>query len=184
MTFFSRVEKGISMLTRSISLVGLALLLLLALGTVLDVLLRWLFNSPIVGLSDTYSLFMAMVLASCFPLCIYNRGNVTIRFIGNLLGTRGKNILDAFGNLVTLAVFAMLAWQLWLHTDQIARDGETTWVLSWPVSPWWRVVTVLIIICTPVAFVTFIQYVRAAMRPKDVLDNPTSPSVTEEEGNK
>ena len=184
MTFFSRTEKGVALLTRAISLVGLALLLLLALGTVLDVLLRWLFNSPIVGLSDTYSLFMAMVLGSCFPLCIYNRGNVTIRFIGNLLGPRGKNILDAFGNLVTLSFFALLAWQLWLHTDQIARDGETTWVLSWPVSPWWRVVTILIIICTPVAFVTFIQYLRVALRKTDVSDNTTSPSGNAEEGNK
>jgi TRAP-type C4-dicarboxylate transport system permease small subunit len=183
MTFFSRTEKGIAHLTRAISLVGLVLLLLLALGTVLDVLLRWLFNSPIVGLSDTYSLFMAMVLASCFPLCIYNHGNVTIRFIGKILGPRGKNILDAFGNLVTLCFFALLAWQLWLHTDQIARDGETTWVLSWPVSPWWRVVTILIIVCTPVTFVTIIQYVKAALKKRNASDLSISSSGSTEEGN-
>lgn len=172
------------MLTRAIALIGLALLLLLALGTVLDVLLRWLFNSPIVGLSDTYSLFMAGVLASCFPLCIYNRGNVTIRFFGNALGPRATNFLDAFGNLITLCVFALLAWQLWLHTDQLARDGETTWVLSWPVSPWWRAVTILIIICTPVAFVTFIQYVKAALKKRNGSDETITTSAPTEEGNK
>jgi TRAP-type C4-dicarboxylate transport system permease small subunit len=184
MTFFSRTERVSSMITRGIALIGLALLLLLALGTVLDVLLRWLFNSPIVGLADTYTMFMALVIASCFPLCIYKRGNVTIRFIGNILGPRVKNILDAFGNLITLIVFALMAWQLWLHTDQIARDGESTWVLSWPVSPWWRVVTILIIICTPVTFVTLIQYMKAALRKKNSSDLSISSSVSAEEGNK
>lgn len=183
MTLFSRIEKGISMLTRAIALFGLALLLLLASATVLDVLLRWLFNSPIVGLVDTHSLFMALILASCFPLCIYKRGNVTIRFVGNILGSRVKNILDAFGNFVTLIFFALMAWQLWLYTDEIALDGETTWVLNWPVSPWWRVVTILIIICTPVTLLTFIQYTKSALGKKNPPKQTMSTSTSAEEGN-
>ena len=183
MTFFSHAEKISSMITRGIALIGLALLLVLASATVLDVLMRWLFNSPIVQLSDTYSLFMAMILASCFPLCIYNRGNVTIRFLGNILGSRVKNILDAFGNLVTLIIFALMAWQFWLYTDQLILDGESTWVLNLPVSPWWRVVTILIIICTPVTFVTFIQYTKAAFKKENPSDKVIPTSVSTEEGN-
>jgi TRAP-type C4-dicarboxylate transport system permease small subunit len=183
MTFFSRTERATSMITRGIALIGLALLLLIASATVLDVLLRWLFNNPIVGLADTYSLFMSMILASCFPLCIYNRGNVTIRFLGNALGPRVRNILDAFGNLITMIVFALMAWQFWLYTDQIVLDGESTWVLSWPVSPWWRVVTILIFICTPVTFVTFMQYAKAALRKKNPSETIPS-SASAEEGNK
>ena len=126
---------------------------------------------------------MALILASCFPLCIYKRGNVTIRFIGNALGPRARNVFDAFGNLVTLLIFSVMAWQFWLYTDQIALDGESTWVLSWPVSPWWRVVTILIIICAPVTFVTFIQYVKAALTKKNASDLTGSSSVSAEEGN-
>ena len=183
MTFFSRTERISSMITRGIALIGLALLLLIASATVLDVLLRWLFNNPIVGLADTYSLFMAMILASCFPLCIYNRGNVTIRFLGNILGPRGKNILDAFGNLITMIIFALMAWQLWRFTDELALDVETTWVLNLPVSPWWRVVTILIFICTPVTFVTFIQYAKAAFKKENPSDKVIPTSVSTEEGN-
>lgn len=183
MTFFSRTEKISSMITRSIALIGLALLLLIALATVLDVLLRWLFNNPIVGLADTYSLFMAMILASCFPLCIYYRGNVTIRFLGNIFGPRVKNILDAFGNLITMIIFALMAWQFWIFTDELSLDGETTWVLNLPVSPWWRVVTILIFICTPVTLVTFIQYTKAAFKKENPSDTAIPTSVSTEEGN-
>jgi TRAP-type C4-dicarboxylate transport system permease small subunit len=183
MTFFSRTEKISSMITRGIALIGLALLLLIALATVLDVLLRWLFNNPIVGLADTYSLFMAMILASCFPLCIYYRGNVTIRFLGNFFGPRVKNILDAFGNLITMIIFALMAWQFWIFTDELVMDGETTWVLNLPVSPWWRVVTILIFICTPVTLVTFIQYTKAAFKKEKPSDTAIPTSVSTEEGN-
>ena len=138
MSTFKRIEAITGRISRFIALIGLAGLLLLASATVLDVFMRWLFNRPIVGLNDTHSLFTALVIASCFPLCIFSNGNITIRFIGNIIGPKTKAVLDAAGNLVTLVIFALMAWQLWLYTDQLARDGENTWVLNWPVSPWWH----------------------------------------------
>jgi len=182
MLSFKRIEEMTNRISRFIALIGLAGLLLLALATVLDVFMRWLFNSPIVGLNDTYSLFTAIVIASCFPLCIHKGGNITIRFIGNLFGPKVKAVLDVLGNLVTLIIFALMAWQLWLFTDQLARDGENTWVLNWPVSPWWRVVTIIILICVPVTLVTVIQHTRSALRPKDTNDQPMSASADPEEG--
>jgi len=164
MRSFERLEKAFTRITRFIALVGLVGLLALASATVLDVLMRWIFNSPIVGLNDTHSLFTALIIASCFPLCIYRRGNITIRFVGNLFGSRVSNILDAFGNLAAFIIFSLMAWQLWLYTDQLVKDGETTWVLSWPVSPWWRVVTLLIIVCVPVTFMAVILFLKSALK--------------------
>jgi TRAP-type C4-dicarboxylate transport system permease small subunit len=108
MRSFEQLERTVTRTTRVIALIGLAGLLALASATVLDVLLRWIFNSPIVGLNDTHSLFTALIIASCFPLCIYRRGNITIRFIGDLFGPRVRNLLDAFGNLVTLILFLLM----------------------------------------------------------------------------
>jgi TRAP-type C4-dicarboxylate transport system permease small subunit len=144
--------------------------------------MRWLFNSPIVGLNDTHSLFTALIIASSFPLCIYRRGNVTIRFVGNLFGPRVSNILDAFGNLVTFVIFLIMAWQFWLYTDQLIEDGETTWVLNWPVSPWWRAVTILIMICVPVTLITVIQYAKSAFRTPDASDAAEPAADQPEEG--
>ncbi len=182
MASFTSIERTVTRITRFIALIGLAGLLALALATVLDVLLRWIFNSPMVGLRDTHSLFMALIIASCFPLCIYERGNITIRFLGNVLGPRGKDILDVFGNLVTLIIFSLMAWQFWLFTDQLAQDGENTWVLNWPVSPWWRVVTILIIICVPVTIAVVIQCTKSAMGKESTSDQRKSSADHLEEG--
>jgi TRAP-type C4-dicarboxylate transport system permease small subunit len=184
MISFEQCEKVTTRVTRAIALIGLTGLLLLASATVLDVLLRWLFNSPIVGLNDTYSLFTALVLASCFPLCIYKDGNITIRFLGKIFGPRVKDILDIFGSLLTLIIFALMGWQFWLYADQLAEDGATTWVLSWPISPWWRAVTIIIILCVPVALMTVIQFTKSALGNKGRPDQSISSTVQSEGGPK
>jgi TRAP-type C4-dicarboxylate transport system permease small subunit len=163
---FDRYVAVTTKISRLIALIGLAGLLALSLATVLDVLLRWIFNKPIVGLNDTYSMFAAIVIASSFPLCIAERGNVTIRFIGRLLGPRMSDILEAFGNLVACIIFILMAWQLWLYTDQLFQDGETTWILSWPVSPWWRIITILVMVNVPVSLVMAADSIRSAVEKK------------------
>jgi len=182
MSFFEQLDRSVTRITRAIDLIGLAGLLLLASATVLDVLLRWLFNHPIVGLNDTHSLFTAIILASCFPLCIYKGGNITIRFVGKIGGPRVRDILDVFGNLLTLVIFGIMGWQLWLYADQLRDDGATTWVLGWPISPWWRIVTIIIFLCVPVALVTSIQFARSALRKNISGDSPMDGSGQREEG--
>ena len=169
MSLFNNIESTTSRITRFISLVGLVGLLSLASATVVDILLRWLFNSPIFGLNDLYSLFTSIIIASCFPLCIYHRSNITIRFLGDFLGQRPKAFLDVFGSLMTLIVFSLMAWQFWLYTDRLVEHGDKTWVLNWPISPWMRIVTILFIICVPVAILITIQYAKSGLK-KDMVN--------------
>lgn len=152
--------------SRIMALIGLAGLLVMAGAILLDVLLRWIFNSPITGIRDTHSLFISIIIASSFALCIAERNNITIRFIGDALGPRAREFLDAFGNGVTLIFFIALSWQVWRFANQVATDHETTWVLHWPVAPWWRIVSFLIIICIPVQAVVFLQLAKSAIKWK------------------
>ena len=63
------VETKIIRWSRGVSLIGLIGLMLLAGITVGEVLLRWLFNYPILGVSDVSRLIVTIVAASClFPL--------------------------------------------------------------------------------------------------------------------
>ena len=161
-----RMVKVTTRASRIIALAGLAGLLVLAIATVFDVLLRWLLNKPIVGLNDTYSMIAAVIIASSFPVTIALRGNVTIKFVGKMLGRRMSDIFDAFGNLVTTVIFVLMAWQLWLYADMLHLDGETTWVLNWPVSPWWRIITFLVMANVPVALVMAIASIHSAFKKR------------------
>jgi TRAP-type C4-dicarboxylate transport system permease small subunit len=145
--------------SRWIAFLGLASLLILAFAIVTDVACRWLFNAPITGVRDAASLFVAVAIASSMPACISERRHIAARFLGKLLGTGGNTALEIFGNLLTLIIFMIMAWQVWLYADQSALDNETTAILGWPLSPWWRGVSIIIAVCVPVQLIAFLQLI-------------------------
>ena len=69
-------------LTRRVAFIGLVGLLAVAIATMVDVLLRWLFNSPIEGYEDVSQLLFAVIIAACFPAGLIQGRNITIRFLG------------------------------------------------------------------------------------------------------
>ena len=158
-----RLESAIIRGTRALAIVGFAALLLISLAKMLDVALRWLANSPIKGLSDIEGLAVAIVIASCLPLVVAQRQNISIRFLGEALGPRAARWLDAFGSLALLVFVTFVAWQLARHTAGMAEAGRTTWHLRIPVTPYWSVATLLVALCVPAQAIAFVADVVRAI---------------------
>ena len=159
------LEARISRWARLISLIGLAGLLFLAAITVAEVLSRWLLNYPVVGVSDVSSLAVSVAVASCFPLTSADKRHITVRLAGNFLGPRAHAFFEAFGALLTMTIMALMAWQLWRYASEMATAGQTTWVVLWPVAPWWRIVTILVALCVPMHLVSLFTSLRTAFSP-------------------
>lgn len=140
----------------------------IALATVADVLGRWLFDSPIVGVRDTASLFIAIIIASAMPACILEQRHITVRFLGKFLGPRWNAVFDLFGNLATLIIFTIMTWQFWLYTNDLVVENAMTLVVNWPFAPWWRITTILIAFCVP------LQLIRLFITLQKVLYGPSS----------
>lgn len=159
------LERGIRRLAHWIALGAVACLLGLALLTAADVLLRWLFKAPIRGFIDVASLAMAVIAAACLPALVATRGNVTIRLLGRTGGPGLRRALETFGAAVTLAFFALMAWQYVRYAAEMTSSGERLGILKWPVGPWWWTVAALIIATALVALVVLAR--EAAGRPDD-----------------
>ena len=170
MSSLATKESKIIRWTRAISLIGLIGVLILATITVVEVLLRWLLDFPILGVADVSSLVIAVAVASCFPLVFAERGNITVRMVGTTLGPRSNNILEAFGSLVTIIILCLLIWQLWIYTGAVTDSNETTWVVNWPIAPWYWIVTVLFALCVPVQAVTLFNQIKSAFNGKGGAD--------------
>jgi TRAP-type C4-dicarboxylate transport system permease small subunit len=143
--------------TRWLALGACACLLAIALGTLADVTGRWLFGAPIRGYNDFAALAIAVVCAAFFPALIAQRGNVTVRLVGRLLGRRASRALDAFGALVTFLFFAVMAWQYVRYASEMARAGERTAILRWEVWPWWWAVALCILATAVVALIVLVR---------------------------
>lgn len=152
-------------IARAIAALGVVALVGLALLVMVDVVLRWLFAAPIDGVAEISKLIIAMVVASFFPAALAERQHIAIEFVGKSLGPRAKATLEAFGALVTFGFFAAVAWRFVLYTAELGRSGETTWILGWPIAPWWVVVTVFIVFCVPVQAIVLARIVRNRRQP-------------------
>ena len=146
--------------TRLLALVGLAALLVIAIATLVDVGARWIFASPIAGVYDLSTLFIAVAMAACFPAALAERRSIRIQFVAGLMPKRLRLFFDVVADAMTLSFFALLGWQLVVYTGELARDGETSFILQVPVAPWWVATTLLFLLCVPVQLLVLAVSIR------------------------
>ena len=148
------VERGgqLDRFTRRVAFVGLVGLLAVAVVTMADVLLRWLFSAPIEGFEDVGELLFAVIVATCFPAGLLQGHNITIRFLGRGLGKRTALWLEWFGATLTLVFFVFVAWQLVIFAVDEMENHRFTQTLEMATAPWWWAVTAIIAVCVPVQF--------------------------------
>jgi len=167
------LESKIERWTRIIALIGLVAMLILAFVTVIEAVMRYLFNLPIISISDISIIAITVSIAACFPMVFAQRGNITVRIVGTALGPRIYNILEAFGSLVSLGIFLLLTWQLWIYTNNSASAGETTVIAQIPLAPFFRLVTVLFATCIPIQALVFFDQMRSAIGSREKPDLET-----------
>ncbi len=164
MALVYRLEAWIGRWTRAIAVAGFLGLLAVAALVTLDVLLRWIANAPIKGLNDVNGLVVAIVIASCLPLVIAQRQNISIRFLGDALGAGAARWLEALGSAALLVFVILVGWQLALYTAGLAEAGRTTWHLRLPLAPWWSVATAIVLLCIPAQAIAFVADLARAAR--------------------
>lgn len=165
--------------TRWLALIGVVGLVVVALVTIADVLLRWLFSTPVDGVSEISRLVVAVSIASFFPMALAERHHVSIEFLGAAVGPRLRRWIDAFAHLSTLFFFLILGWQFVLYTMELRESGETTWLLGWRVAPWWTAAAALMLLCIPVQSVILWVQIRSAIRGESPM--PPSENFTDAE---
>ncbi len=119
-------------------------MLLAAGATVVDVLLRWLANSGVIALNEITSMAFAIAITACLPAGLAGGINLKIDVLARWLTGRLGAWLDAIGAFALLCFVALLAQQVLVHADNLAREGRTTIILGWPQAPFMYVVVLLL----------------------------------------
>lgn len=174
-----KFEQRVTDVARALALIGFFGLLVLASMTTLDVLLRWLLNAPLQGVNDVSAVVMAVVIAACIPANLAMKQNITVEVIGAMGGPRLQRLFDAFASLLTMIFIALIAWQFVPYASGLRETGERTWVLAWPVWPWWTATSVMMVLAAIVqALVLVTDLVALFTGGADAdADRPLGPSV-------
>lgn len=138
----TKMDSALRSLAVAVATLGLCLLFLNAVATVADVVGRSLFDTPIDRLSDVSLLIYIVAAACCVPAATARRRHITIRPFEGRLSPRGHAAIEAGASLLLLAVWVLLAWQIWRHAAGLQRVGQTLSQLPIHVAPFWFFVAV------------------------------------------
>jgi TRAP-type C4-dicarboxylate transport system permease small subunit len=155
---FASVERAARIVARALAVLGLGLLLCFAVATIADGLLRYLLARPIDAVRDIGGMVAAVAVASCIPLVMLDRGNITIKFVGSFIGPRAGRVADFFASILVELVLIGMAWQFYRFAAQATRDGSATWMLHVPIAPFWWVATGLIWIAVAMQALVTVHY--------------------------
>jgi tripartite ATP-independent transporter DctM subunit len=144
--WLARLEHVCVLATRPVASIGVAGMLLGAVATVLDVLLRWIFSSPLPALNEIIAMLFAVAITATLPAGLANKVNLRIDLLTRFMTRRLGLWLDAIGGLFLLAFFVVLTWQIWVYGNQLATQGRATVMLGLPEAPFVYAMTALLAI--------------------------------------
>jgi TRAP-type transport system small permease protein len=112
-----------------------ALLFAMMCLTFVDVVARYLFNSPIRGGFEVTELTLLVLIFAGLPLVSHGDEHVTMDFIDRMLPARAVAALVRLVHALVAAMFFFLTWQMLIKAQRIAGYGDTTDVLRIAVGP-------------------------------------------------
>ena len=130
--------KIIHYLSRMFAYIAMGVLGLMMLLTVVDVFLRYFFNSPITGTTEVTEFMMVIVVFPALAWCAVKRRHVQVDLLVSHLPLAVQKIIDTFTLLLTLGIFVIITWQSVLESMDVQT---TTALLHLPHAPFHWILT-------------------------------------------
>ena len=90
---------------------------------------------PVTGDFELVEAGIAFAVFAFLPLCQLRAGHATVDVFTSALSDRFNRILLAIWEVVALIALALIAWRLLAGLTQKVDNGETTFLLQFPI--WW-----------------------------------------------
>ena len=103
--------------------------------TFVDVIGRYLFNSPVVGGVELTEFAMAIVIFLGLTLLCCEEGHVVVDIFDSFVPKGMKAIQNIMINIVSFIVMGVISWQLWIKAGDAIEYGDRTQFLSLPMGP-------------------------------------------------
>lgn len=124
----------IETISRMMNLIAGIALSFIMLLTVADVILRY-FKMPIVGTFEIVGLGGAVVIGFGMPITSLSRTHIFVDNFVQKLSKTGENIVNVLTRLATIAIFVLIAYNLFKFSNKLLMSGEVTLTRQIPFYP-------------------------------------------------
>ena len=153
---------------RFLAIIGGATLLCLMLLTVYAVIMRYVFNAPVLWALDYGRVGLVIVTFAGPAHCGWTGGHIAVDFVGSFAPPAALRVSDTFIRLICAVLIGLMAWQGFEQGLDALEMGEGTNEVEIPLFPFFLVVAVG---CASYSIVLVAQALRAARGVP--MDDPT-----------
>jgi TRAP-type C4-dicarboxylate transport system permease small subunit len=132
----NRIEKavgGVLSINKAAHYTSGAVMLVMLGITVLNILGRWLLQSPVGGTVETIPLLLVIVVFLGFPYAQHCGDHIAVDLLYSRLPKGVQNRLSVGNHIFSLLVLAFVTIQLWKYAGIQYQGGYATAVIGWPI---------------------------------------------------
>ncbi|MCP4718069.1 MAG: TRAP transporter small permease [Desulfobacteraceae bacterium] len=115
-----------------LKIIGALALTSMMLLTVVDVIGRF-FKHPIFGSVELVGFLATIVVATALPYTHKVDGHVGVEILVRLLSKKTQIFIDIFTRSLSLVLFSLITWQMFLYANDIHETGEVSMNLEFPI---------------------------------------------------
>lgn len=124
--------KIVHTITRYLSYIGAVVLFLMMCLTVVDVFLRFAFNSPIPGTIEVSALMLVIVVGLGLGWCALERSHVKVDLITSRIPRKTRLILSTITLIMTFLIYGLMTW---FTLGEALESKDMSSILLVPMTP-------------------------------------------------
>lgn len=156
-------EKIIARIVRTAGMASTVLLVIMMMLTVVDVILRHFFDSPIHGSMELTEYLMVCVGTLGLAWCALEGGHIKVDLIVSRLSQRKQNFINSFNYVLLTGVSGLIAWRTIVRAGTLQDLGVASAMLDIPRWPFVLVVSFSYLLLFVTAIVLLIYAISALM---------------------
>ena len=130
----ARWDKFVHKLAQNMDIVAQwAMVAMMALAVV-NIVLR-LARRPILGTYEFISFLAAVAISFTLAYCAVQKGHIAVTMVVDHLQPRTRAVIEIIVNTISIAFFALTAWQIGLYATDMVATGEVSPTTKTPFYP-------------------------------------------------
>ncbi len=150
-------DRWYSTVIKGLLAIGTTVLAAMMFFIMTDVLLRYVFNSPILGSYEIVEYMMALLIPFGVVYCAHTKSHVAVDILFDRFPKRFQGIISVLTSLAVFLFFVLIAWQNILFIKESYAQKITSGVLYIPVYPF---VTALAVGFVALCLVLLIDFLK------------------------
>ncbi len=100
-----------------------------------NIILRAVFNRPILGTYDYVGFLTALVIGLALANCAFKNGHIAVSFVVEHFPAKAQAGVDVVVNSLSLFFWGLVSWQLWVYAGSTINKGLVSPTTQTPLYP-------------------------------------------------